>query len=80
MRTRVQKWGNSLAVRIPSSFAVQAGIDEDSYVELALAGGKLVLSPVPASPIALETLLAGITDTNIHSEVDTGDPRGNEAW
>jgi mRNA interferase MazF len=26
MKTRVQKWGNSLALRIPKSFAVEAGL------------------------------------------------------
>jgi len=80
MRSRVQKWGNSLAVRIPKSFAAEVGIGEDSAVELALIAGKVVLTPVPAPPITLDGLLAGITDANIHGEVDTGGPLGSEVW
>jgi antitoxin MazE len=80
MRTRIQKWGNSLAVRIPKSFAAEVGIEEETPVELALIAGKLVLTPAPASSITLESLLAGITDANIHGEVDTGDRVGSEAW
>ena len=39
MKTRVQKWGNSLAVRIPKSFAAEVGLHEDAAVELSVAKG-----------------------------------------
>jgi len=80
MRTRVQKWGNSLAVRIPKSFAAEVGIGQDSPVELSLVDGRLVVTPTPVRAVTLEALLAGITDTDIHREVDTGAPVGSEAW
>ncbi|HEY3230401.1 MAG TPA: AbrB/MazE/SpoVT family DNA-binding domain-containing protein [Roseiflexaceae bacterium] len=80
MRTRIQKWGNSLAVRIPKSFAVEVGIDQDSDVELTLVEGKLVVIPMPSEPLTLDMLLAGITDQNIHQELDSGTPVGNETW
>jgi antitoxin MazE len=80
MRTRIQKWGNSLAVRIPKSFAAEVGIDHDSDVELTLVEGKLVVIPMPSQPHTLDMLLAGITDENIHHEFDTGMPVGNEMW
>ena len=80
MKTRVQKWGNSLALRIPKSFAADAGLREDSPVELSLAGGKLIVQPTGSEPLSLEELLKGVTDENIHSEWDTGRPVGKEAW
>lgn len=45
MKTRVQKWGNSLAVRIPKSFAAEAGLHANASVELSLVDGALVLFP-----------------------------------
>lgn len=80
MHTRVQKWGNSLAVRIPKSFATEIGIDQDSEVELSLLDGTLVLVPVAPRSLTLSDLLAAITDENLHTEIPTGTVVGNESW
>jgi antitoxin MazE len=80
METRIQKWGNSLALRIPQAFAREIGLSQDSSVELSLEEGRLVITPVPAAGVRLEDLLAGITPDNLHGEADTGSPVGNEAW
>ena len=80
MRTRVQKWGNSLALRIPKSFAVEAGLKRETSVELSLANGKLVITPIAEPKPTLKQLLAKITKENLHHEVDTGSATGNETW
>ena len=80
MRTRVQKWGNSLALRIPRAFAAEARLFPDTPVDLALDGDKLVVSPLPAPPANLQALLAEVTEENLHGEVDTGPAAGREAW
>ncbi len=80
MITRVQKWGNSLALRIPKSFADEVGLQTDSSVEVSLADGKLVVAPVTKSKLTLKQLLAQVTDENLHHEVETGPAQGNEAW
>ncbi len=80
MKTRVQKWGNSLAVRIPKSFAAEVGLYENTAVDLSIAKGKLVVQPRPEEPLSLEALLAGITDENVHGEWDTGPTVGKEIW
>ena len=79
MRTRVQKWGNSLALRIPKTFAREAGIVAETPVDLYLADGKVVIAPVPPETI-LEQLLAQITPENVHAEIDSGTAVGNEVW
>ena len=80
MKTCVRKWGNSLALRIPLSFAAEARLAEDTPVELSLIDGKLVIQPLaPPSP-TLDELLAGVTDENLHGEWDTGPAVGREAW
>jgi len=80
MRTRVQKWGNSLALRIPKSFADEARLADDTPVDLSLVDGKVVIVPVSEPSPTLEELVAGITEENRHAEVDTGPAIGNEAW
>lgn len=80
MRIRVQKWGNSLALRIPAAFARQTGVGPGSEVELELEGNRLIITPTPAGPYSLAELLGGVTDENLHEAVDTGEPRGKEVW
>ena len=80
MRTRVQKWGNSLALRIPKSFAAEVGLQRETSVEISLANGKLVVSPIAKPKLSLKQLLAKVTKDNIHNEIDTGPAVGNETW
>ena len=80
MRTRVQKWGNSLALRIPRHVAQEVGLEKDASVEISIVEGKLLISRPPETEPSLEQLLERITPENIHSEVDTGLAKGNEAW
>ena len=80
MRTRVQKWGNSLALRIPKSFAAEVGLQKEASVEISLADGGLVIRPVTEPKLTLKQLLARVTKGNLHHEVDTGPAVGKETW
>ena len=80
MLTKVQKWGNSLALRIPKAFAVDARLVNDSFVEISIVEGHIIITPVPAPSWTLDELLAGIHKNNLHREVDTGFAIGNEIW
>ena len=80
MLTKVQKWGNSLALRIPKAFARDAQLENDSLVEISLVEGQIIITPVEAPTWTLDELLAGINKKNIHHEVDTGSAVGNEVW
>ena len=80
MKTRVQKWGNSLALRVPKLLAAQIGIECNSPVELSLRGKELVIAPVSPPGLTLGKLLSQINDHNLHGEVDTGNATGGEVW
>ena len=80
MRTRIQKWGNSLALRIPKAFAAEAGLDSNSAVEITLVDDRIVIAPVVEPAFTLDDLLAQVNDNNLHGEVDTGGPTGKEVW
>ena len=66
MKSRIQKWGNSLAVRIPKSFAEELGWGENAPVEMSLEEGALVIKTDSERAWGLESLLAGVTGENIH--------------
>ena len=80
MITKVQKWGNSLALRIPKAFALDAQLENDSVVEVSLVDGQIVIKPIAAPNWSLEQLLSAVNSNNIHRETDTGDAVGNEVW
>ena len=80
METRIGKWGNSLALRIPQSVAAQTGITLNATVELTPRGEQLVVSVLKRPGEALDDLLSGVTEDNLHAEIETGPPVGGEAW
>ncbi|HEV2852486.1 MAG TPA: AbrB/MazE/SpoVT family DNA-binding domain-containing protein [Thermoanaerobaculia bacterium] len=80
MKTRIQRCGDSLAVRIPKLFAAEVGLDQRSEVDVSVVEGTLVIKACPEPSLSLEELLAQVTDENLHEEVDTGPPVGREVW
>ena len=80
MQSRIQKWGNSLALRIPKAFAREIGLDRGMPVDVSLEDGRLVVAPIIQSRMTLEQLLEQITQENVHHEVDAGPAVGEEVW
>ena len=80
MEAKVQKWGHSLALRIPSAFAKHARIQPGSRVDVSEVSGKLVITLLEPDEPTLEMLLAGVTPENLHQEIASGTAVGNEAW
>jgi antitoxin MazE len=80
MKASVQRWGNSLALRIPKAIAVESGLAAGSVVDLKLRRGVIALIPERRQKHQLHDLLSRITKKNLHPEVSTGDPVGKEPW
>lgn len=80
MRTKIVRWGNSLGLRIPKSFAEEIRVSEGTAVDLSLEEDRLVIRAAQPKPLALDDLLAGVTPENRHDETDTGGPVGGEVW
>jgi antitoxin MazE len=80
MRTHIQLWGHSLALRIPKALAATANLEQGTPVELSASDGKLVITPLKPPAITLADLLERVTPDNLHGEVDTGPAAGGEAW
>jgi antitoxin MazE len=80
MQTKVRKWGNSLAVRIPRSFAEESEVAAGTTVDISSARGELVIRPVRRRRYNLSELLSKVNRKNVHGEVSTGKRVGREAW
>ncbi|UOF92583.1 AbrB/MazE/SpoVT family DNA-binding domain-containing protein [Fodinisporobacter ferrooxydans] len=74
---QVQKWGNSLGIRIPKAIAVKAGLEEGSEIDFDVENDKIIIKRKQQK---LEELVSQITPDNIHKEIATGPAKGREVW
>ena len=77
--TKIQKWGNSFAIRIPKEFIEELNLKQGSEIELRKIDDTLQIIPKKRKP-TLEELMAKITPENQHDEIDWGTPQGKEVW
>ena len=80
VQTRVQKWGNSLGVRIPRGLAEEVGLGPGSEVSLSVKDGELVEKPLVPARLSLDDLLAEVSEENLHSSIDSGAAIGAEIF
>jgi antitoxin MazE len=80
VQTKIQKWGNSLGLRIPRSFAAEAQVEEGTTVDLSVDNGRLLVRPLRVRKYSLSALLRGVSRRNLHGEVSTGKTVGRELW
>ncbi len=78
MTATIQKWGNSLALRIPHGVAKQIHVQEGDAVVLKVGASGFSVKPAPKRP-TLKELLAKVTRDNLHEATDWGDDAGREA-
>jgi antitoxin MazE len=80
MHTKIQKWGNSLGLRIPRSFAAEAQVGEGSTVDISVENGCLRVRPLRPRKYLLADLLKRIKRSSLHTEVSSGEAVGREVW
>lgn len=79
MKAKLQKWGNSLAFRVPKGIAEEAGVATNDVVEIDVKEGAIVVQPI-GKEYYLKDLVKGINKKNLHKEIDFGGPVGHEVW
>jgi len=79
MEAVIQKWGNSLGIRIPSMLAKEFKLEHGGAVEIIDADGQIIIRPLKGKKKLLEKL-SKINARNIHEEFSTGDRTGKEFW
>lgn len=78
MSGKIQKWGNSLGIRIPKPVIEKLKLTENSEVEVEHKDGAIIIFPVKKK-FSLEALVGGITKDNCHKEEDL-QSEGHEVW
>jgi len=78
MEAVIKKWGNSLGIRIPSVMAKDLSLRDGSHVEIKDEEHRIVI--IPSHKENLKDLLSKVNKNNLHNEIDTGSPVGNEIW
>ena len=77
MEAVIQKWGNSLGLRIPALWAKENKVKSGSKVEVIPEEGKITIIPQKKS---LEEMMGYVNKDNLHSEIESGNAIGNEEW
>jgi antitoxin MazE len=81
MPGQIQKWGNSLAIRLPKRIADELAWNQQTKIHETIVDGKLVIEAVQnPTDYTLEQLLEGVTPDNLHGEVETGPEVGKESF
>ncbi len=80
MESVIRKWGNSPALRLSTSVMREAQLSVDQRVSVRVQRNKIIIEPLVTPEYRLEDLLAGINESNLHTETDFGKPVGKEVW
>ena len=80
MVTKIQKWGNSLAVRLPKSVVTKLSIKQNHRVTVHHDRSRIVVTPIKPTEITLEEIVEAITPQNRHGATDWGTSLGKEIW
>ena len=80
VETNIQKWGNSLGVRIPAKLIEKTSFRDGSCVILIQKKDSIVIKSCTGVKPKLKELVAKINSKNIHKEIDWNKPYGKEIW
>lgn len=80
MQVQVEETEKGLAILIPAELIHGSQVKAGSTLDLTLVDSKLIVAPLRRSKYTTEELIAGVTDENIHGEIDWGPPVGKEIW
>jgi len=79
MEAIIRKWGNSPALRLPTTVLKEAGYQIEQKVDLIDSRGRIIIQPSERVEYDLDALISGINASNTHDEVHFGSPVANEA-
>jgi antitoxin MazE len=77
--TALDRWGNSLGLRLPKAVAEAAGLREGDRVAISVEDGQIVVRRAKPK-YTLQELLSGLDPATVHDEIDSGPPVGREEW
>ena len=79
MTTKLQKWGNSLGVRLPKEVLKKARLKEGKNLSIKNIGDSIIITSSKKEE-TFDSLVSKITPENRYDELDWGPAVGNEVW
>lgn len=80
MEARLQKWGNSMGIRIPSQMLKKIGLKENDEIELTLEDNKIMITKAKNGKISLKERFDHYHGENLAKNFSWDESRGNEIW
>lgn len=76
--SKIERWGNNLAIRIPHSLANSLRLSPGKSVTISVREGALIVRPCNPVKHSLRELLRKIKPKHLHSETNFGSDQGSE--
>lgn len=80
MEIRLQKWGNSLGIRIPSNILKTLNLKINDTLELFEEENKIIITKSNKKTISLEKKFKQYKGENLAKEFSWDEPTGREIW
>ena len=80
MEARLQKWGNSDGIRIPSNFLKSLNLKTNDKVELNYEDDKIIISKIKKNKISLEERFTKYNGENLAKDFSWDNAKGKEIW
>ena len=80
MEARLQKWGNSWGIRIPSSILKSLELKDNDKLDLICENNKIIISKTEKTKISLEDLFNRYNGPNLTKEFVWDEAKGKEIW
>ena len=80
MEARLQKWGNSVGIRIPNSLLKSLNLSINDKINLVEEDNKIIITKSKKSKIDLKELFEKYNGENLAKEFEWDDPVGKEIW
>jgi len=80
MEAKLQKWGNSDGIRIPSNILKALNLKTNDKVDLNFQEDKIIISKPLKKKISLEERFLNYKGANLAKEFSWDEPKGKELW
>ena len=80
MTTTIQKWGNSQGIRIPKIILDTVNWSEDEQIMIVVDNGKIVMEKAKTKRKNIKELFENYKGEYEPTEIDWGEPKGEEIW
>lgn len=80
MEVRIQKWGNSSGIRIPSNILKSLNLKINDKVELVQKEEQIIIKKIEKEKVSLEERFANYDGENLVKDFVWDEPKGKEIW